>query len=106
MLECGFESRLGLEFVGFNMWYFLKLLVRGFLRVLWFPPLLHGSALSANKIKQKQMQFKLCTLVVTLLQGTGGCRTYWVCSRTGQPGVSILRLDEIATLICNFYLSL
>ena len=33
MLECGFESRLGLEFSGFSMWYFLNLVVRGFLRV-------------------------------------------------------------------------
>ena len=41
MLQCGFESRLGLEFSGFGMWHFLTLVVRGFLRVLRFPPLLH-----------------------------------------------------------------
>ena len=41
MLECGFESRLGLEFSGFSMWHFLKLVVRSFLWVLRFPPLLH-----------------------------------------------------------------
>ena len=29
-----FESRLGLEFSGFSMWHFVKLVVRGFLRVL------------------------------------------------------------------------
>ena len=34
MLECGFESRLGLEFSGFSMWQFLRLVVRGFLRAL------------------------------------------------------------------------
>ena len=31
MLECGFESWLGLEFFfGLSMWHFLKLVVRGF----------------------------------------------------------------------------
>ena len=30
---------------------------------------------------------------------------YRVSARTGQPGVSILRLGQIASLICNFYLS-
>ena len=41
MLLCGFESRLGLESSGLSMCYFLKLVARGFLRVLRFPPLLH-----------------------------------------------------------------
>ena len=31
----------GLESLGFSMWHFLKLVTRGFLRVLQFPPLLH-----------------------------------------------------------------
>ena len=51
ILECGFESQLGLEFSVFSMWHFHKLVVRGFLRVLWFPPLLHRLMVSANKIK-------------------------------------------------------
>ena len=33
MLECGFESRLGLEFSCFSMWLYLKLVVGSFLRV-------------------------------------------------------------------------
>ena len=33
----GFKSRLGLESSGFSMWHFLKLVARGFLRVLRFP---------------------------------------------------------------------
>ena len=41
MLECGFESRLGLEFSGFSMWHSLKHVVMVFLWVLPFPPLLH-----------------------------------------------------------------
>ena len=41
MLECGFESRSGLEFSGFSMRQFLKLVVGGFLRVLRFCSLLH-----------------------------------------------------------------
>ena len=49
----GFESRLGLEFSGFGMWQFLKLVVKGFLRVLRFPPLLHRLMVSANRIKLK-----------------------------------------------------
>ena len=42
VLECRFESRLGLVFSSFSMWHFLKLVIRGFLQVLRFPPLLHG----------------------------------------------------------------
>ena len=44
-------SRLGLESSGCSMWHFLKLVARGFLRVLRFPPLLHRFNGSANKIK-------------------------------------------------------
>ena len=40
MLLCGFESRLGLESSDLSVWHFLKLVARGFLRVLQFPPLL------------------------------------------------------------------
>ena len=53
VLLCGFESRLGLESSGCSMWHFLKLVARGFLRVLRFPPLLHRFNGSANKIKLK-----------------------------------------------------
>ena len=53
MLECGFESRWGLKFSGFSMWNFFKLVVRDFLRVLRFPPLLHRLMVSANKMKSK-----------------------------------------------------
>ena len=34
-----------------------------------------------------------------------GARHYRVCTGTGWPGVSILRLGEVEGLICNFYLS-
>ena len=51
MLLCWFESRSGLEFSGFSMWHFLKLDVRGFLRVLRFPPLLHRLMVSAHKVR-------------------------------------------------------
>ena len=40
----------GLNFQA-SMWHFLKLIDRGFLRVLWFPSLLHRFNGSANKIK-------------------------------------------------------
>ena len=53
MLECGFESHLGLESSGFSAWSFLKLVVRGFPRLLRFPPLLHRLMVSADKIKLK-----------------------------------------------------
>ena len=53
MLLRGFESRLGLESSGCSMWHFLKLITRGFVRVLRFPPLLHRFNGSANKIKLK-----------------------------------------------------
>ena len=48
MLLRGFESRLGLESSGCSMWHFLKLVARGFLRVLRFPPLLHRFNSSAQ----------------------------------------------------------
>ena len=50
LLECGFESRLGLGFLSFSMWNFLKPAVRGFLWVPWFPPLLNR--LMVQPIKQ------------------------------------------------------
>ena len=53
MLERGFESRLRLKFSGFSMWHFLTPVVRGFLRVLRFPPHLHRLMVSANKIMLK-----------------------------------------------------
>ena len=40
---------------------------------------------------------------VSTLPGAWHCR---VSAGTGQPGVSILRLGEVESLICNFYLSL
>ena len=46
-------SRLGLESSGCSMWHFLKLVARGFLWVLRFPPLLHPFNGSANTIKLK-----------------------------------------------------
>ena len=54
MLLYGFESHSGLEFSDFSMWYFLKLVVRGFLRVLRFPPLLHWLMVLA-KVPQKYL---------------------------------------------------
>ena len=49
----GFESRLGIESSGCSMLHFLKLVARGFLRVLRFPPLLHRFNDLANKIQLK-----------------------------------------------------
>ena len=45
--------------------------------------------------------FKIGTPVATL-PGTWRCR---VSAGTGRPGVSILWLGEVESLICNFYLS-
>ena len=59
MLLRGFESRLGLESLGCCMWHFLKLVARGFLWVLRFPPILHQFNGSADKIKFKWMRFQL-----------------------------------------------
>ena len=47
----GFESRLGHESSRFSISHFLKLVVRGFLRVLRFPHLFHRFNGPANKIK-------------------------------------------------------
>ena len=35
MLECGFESGLGLEFSGFSMWHFVKHVPRGLSCCQW-----------------------------------------------------------------------
>ena len=72
MLLCGFESRLGLESSGCSMWHFLKLVARGFLRVLRFPPLLHRYNGSANKIIQINAISTLSNLIVEL-----SLRTKW-----------------------------
>ena len=42
MLECGFQSRLGLEFLGFSMRHCLKLIARVFLWALQFLPSFTG----------------------------------------------------------------
>ena len=52
MIECRFESGLGLELSSFSMWHCLKLVVGGFLRVLRFAPLLHGFS-RRNRTKTK-----------------------------------------------------
>ena len=54
MLECRFESWLGLEFSGFSMWHYLKLIDRGFLRVLWVLPLLHQLIVQTVKYTWKK----------------------------------------------------
>ena len=46
---CAGSSRLRLESSGFSMWHFLKLVVRGFLRVLRFPPLLRRLMVQPTK---------------------------------------------------------
>ena len=47
MPESELESWLGLEFSGFSIWHFLKLVVRVFSQVLWSPTLLHWVVVSA-----------------------------------------------------------
>ena len=46
---CNLEWQLPCDWL--HQWHFLKFIVRGFLQVLWFPPLLHQLMVSANKIK-------------------------------------------------------
>ena len=53
MLLCGFKSRLGLASSGCGRWHVLKLVARGFLRVLRFLSFLHRFNGSANKRKLK-----------------------------------------------------
>ena len=45
----GLSVTSGLEFSGFSMWHFLKLVARGFLRVLRFPSLLISEMLRPIK---------------------------------------------------------
>ena len=49
MLQCVFEFQLGFELSGFSMWHFSKLVVRGFLCVRRFPPLLHQLMVQPKK---------------------------------------------------------
>ena len=51
--SAGSSLAWGLEFLGFSMRHFQKLVSRGFLLVLRFPHLLHGLMVSANKITLK-----------------------------------------------------
>ena len=45
--------RLGLEVLGFSIWHVLKVIIRGVLQALQFPPLLHQLMVSAYEIKLK-----------------------------------------------------
>ena len=81
MLERGFESGLGFECSGFNMWHFLKFVVRGFLRVLRFLPLTGPYKELLTIVKQRKLQWyghitRSSGLAKTFLQGTvqGGRR--------------------------------
>ena len=62
MLLRGFESRLGLESSGCSMWHFLKLVARGFLRELRFPPLLQRLMVQPIKFKKKTQINAISTL--------------------------------------------
>ena len=73
MLECGLMSRLWLEFSGFSMWHFLMLVVRGFLRVLWFPPL--SSVIVSAKAKINAIS-ALSNLIAELSLRTAWHTTY------------------------------
>ena len=57
MQERRFEPRLGLEFSGFtkafSVWHSLRLVVKGFLKVLRFPPFLCRLTVSDNKKRAK-----------------------------------------------------
>ena len=92
MLLCGFGSRLGLESSGFSMWHFLKLVARGFLRVLRFLPRereVPGSNPASAGIfsgSSHTSDLKIGTPVATL----PGAWLYRVSTGTGRPGVSIL----------------
>ena len=52
----GFQSRLGIESSGCSMWNFLKLVARGFLRVLRFPPLLRRLMVQQKTKKRNKAQ--------------------------------------------------
>ena len=83
MLLCGFKTRLGFESSGFSMWHFLKLVARGFLRVLQFSSLLHRLMVQPiNKAKINAIytlsnliaELSLCTTWhVTLHVACGKC---------------------------------
>ena len=48
-----FKSRSELERLGFSAWYFLDIVVEGFLRVLRFSPLFHRLMASVDEVKPK-----------------------------------------------------
>ena len=85
MLLCGFESRLGLESSGLSMWHFLKLVARGFLRTLRFPPLLHRLMVQPiNKAKINAI-YTLSNLIAEL-----SLRTTWHV--TQHVALNVLRM--------------
>ena len=73
VLEYKFKYQLGHTFSGFSIRNSLKLVVRVFLRVLQYPPLLHQLIVSVNEIKLKWMQIQLCHNVIAELS----LRTTW-----------------------------
>ena len=52
-------------------------------------------------LRVKSSDLKISTPVATLL----GAWRYRISTGMGRPGVSVLWLDEVESLICNFYLS-
>ena len=62
----------GFNFKGVSMWHFLKLVIRGVLRVLWIPPLLHWLMVSANTINLNICDSALSDLIAEL-----SLRTMW-----------------------------
>ena len=119
MLECWFESRLGLEFSGFGVWRFLKL-ARG---CSLGTPVSSPHRLAGLEVKASasgagdpgfeshlRWDFSGSSHTSDLKIGTPvailpGAWRYRVSAGTGQPGVSILCLGAVESLICDFYLS-
>ena len=96
VLECRFESQLGLEFSGFSMWHFLKVIVRGFLWLLWFPSLLHRWKVSAHKIKLKCdfNSFKLSRWAVPFYQ-VAHCLLHTICTQLCPGHLSVFVGDSL-----------
>ena len=106
MVLCRFESHLGLESSGFNMWHFWKLVTRGFLRVLQFPPLLHPLMVQPIKYSSNKCNFnsvELNSWAVPLWHVTRhvACDKRWMCCTWFAHGCARATCAYVLETVCG-----
>ena len=111
MLECGLQSRLGLEFTGFSIWYFLKLVVRGFLIDVLYVVCtqLHPGRLSVRVGDYSRLNEKIVTnlelrhsmrlLLLLLSSSSSSSSSSLSSSSSSSSSSSLLLLNQLLLLL-------